>query len=387
MKFRATTLPFLAGSIGVLSWSGYSTPLLLLPIIAWIWSTSQSRLTTFVALFFYYAGASRGMINGAGMFYSANQVPAWWIGIVMWTCSSTILASVWAFGWGVKSHAARLCTILLILSVPPIGLIGWANPLTAAGIFYPGLGWFGFCAMLLLMCCIVSLPYISVLTPFFVVSVIAHTCATSLTVPNVWQGINTQLGSVQTIEDEFKRLTWLQKIINEATAKAAIGARIVLPEMVGGDWSINGPWWDVINVRLKEKNQIVFLGAHWPAQHGRGYVNGIVTIGAGNGATIKERVPVPISMWRPWTDDGSAIASWFGTSTTVIDGNKIGHLICYEQILIWPVLATFAQSPNIVIVISNMWWAKETNILAVQREAVEAWSKLFSIQLVSATNL
>lgn len=388
MKLRTIVLSFFAGSIGVVAWNENSTALLLLPLVAWIWSTSPSRLTAFTTLFFYYAGASRGMLNGAGMFYAdANQIPAWWIGIVMWSCSSALLALVWALGWGVRSRAARLYAVLLVLSVPPVGLIGWANPLTAAGIFYPGLGWLGFSALLMLMGCMVSLPRPAVLAPFLVVSAIAQACAAPTASNTLWQGMDTQLASVNTLEGEFTRLTWLQQAVDTAASMAPMGARIVLPEMIGGDWSVNGPWWDALGVRLREKDQIVFLGAHWPAPLGHGYINGIVTIGAGDGTAVVERVPVPISMWRPWGGGDGAIASWFGTGATAIDDKRVGHLICYEQILIWPVLATFAQSPSIVIAISNMWWAKGTSIPAIQREAIDAWSKLFSIQVVVATNL
>ncbi len=162
-----------------------------------------------------------------------------------------------------------------------------------------------------------------------------------------------------------------------------------------GDWQVKRIWWNDLRENLRErlraKEQTVLLGAHWPnAQGNKIYVNGMVEIGTSDGKPegklITQRVPLPLSMWRPWSDDGAA-AFWFGPSSTKIAGKKIGHLICYEQILVWPVLMTFADSPEIVIAPSNLWWAKQTCIPAIQRATVQAWAKLFAVEVITVTNI
>jgi hypothetical protein len=40
-------------------------------------------------------------------------------------------------------------TLGVLVSIPPpLGLIGWGNSLVGAGLFFPGLGWFGLVLML-----------------------------------------------------------------------------------------------------------------------------------------------------------------------------------------------------------------------------------------------
>ena len=72
-------------------------------------------------------------------------------------------------------------------------------------------------------------------------------------------------------------------------------------------------------------------------------------------------MPVPFSMWRPGSDDG-AIPAWFSPQSAMIDGRKAAFLICYEQLLIWPPLVALSTDPDVLVGMSNDWWARDTNI-------------------------
>jgi apolipoprotein N-acyltransferase len=61
-------------------------------------------------------------------------------------------------------------------------------------------------------------------------------------------------------------------------------------------------------------------------------------------------------------------------------------LICYEQILVWPVLASMSQHPTVLIGAANDHWAAGTPIPRFQHSAVRAWSRLFAIPYLSAVN-
>lgn len=386
MKYHIAALPLVAGLIGILAWGEHATALLLLPLIALLWSLCPTRWTAFVTLLCYYAGASRGMLHGAGVFYAdASTAPAAWIGPTMWLLSSTLLASVWSAGWGNKWKALRLLVILLVVSLPPIGIIGWANPITAAGIAFPGFGWFGLAALLALLCLLVSRPRPLHVAPFLLIAALANASADRLAGHEKFRGVDTSLGGGSSLSAEFARLTSLQAKAGQVTDRAPRGALILFPEMVGGDWTMNAMWWQDLGARARAKDQTILLGVHWPVPRGGGYTSGLVSIGADDGTVIKDRVPVPVSMWRPWSDDGAA-AGWLERGVTAIGGKRVGHLICYEQILVWPVLVTFAQSPDVVVAPANIWWAKGTSIPAIQQQAVSAWSRLFAIPFVVAAN-
>ena len=69
-----------------------------------------------------------------------------------------------------------------------------------------------------------------------------------------------------------------------------------------------------------------------------------------------------------------------------IHGQRAAVLICYEQLLTWPVLLSMAQHPTILIVVANDYWASRTPIPAVQRVALTAWARLFALPKLMAVN-
>ena len=79
--------------------------------------------------------------------------------------------------------------------------------------------------------------------------------------------------------------------------------------------------------------------------------------------------------------------AWFEPQTAMIDGLEAAFLICYEQLLIWPPLVALATDPDVLVGMSNDWWARDTNIPAIQRAAMAAWARLFAVPLVLSENL
>jgi apolipoprotein N-acyltransferase len=69
-----------------------------------------------------------------------------------------------------------------------------------------------------------------------------------------------------------------------------------------------------------------------------------------------------------------------------VAGYRAAPLICYEQLIIWPVLQSMALNADIIVAIANGWWTGGSNITAIQRASVTAWAKLFDVPLVIAFN-
>ena len=98
-----------------------------------------------------------------------------------------------------------------------------------------------------------------------------------------------------------------------------------------------------------------------------------------------QRVPVPIGMWKPWTESGVPL-NLLGTGTVQIAGKWATVLICYEQLIVWPVLTALVNEPDALIAIANVAWVAGTAIPDCQAAAVRCWARLFRLPIVSATN-
>ena len=70
----------------------------------------------------------------------------------------------------------------------------------------------------------------------------------------------------------------------------------------------------------------------------------------------------------------------------MVAGKRAAILICYEQLLVWPILASAAENPDILLGVANDYWAEGTSINAIQGACLHAWSRLFNIPLFLATN-
>ncbi|MEK1931308.1 MAG: nitrilase-related carbon-nitrogen hydrolase [Pararhizobium sp.] len=75
--------------------------------------------------------------------------------------------------------------------------------------------------------------------------------------------------------------------------------------------------------------------------HSAGYDNVLIGVGPRDASVVySERMPVPVSMWQPWVfgQHGGARAHFFANPSVEVADRKVAPLICYEQLLIWPVL-------------------------------------------------
>ena len=69
----------------------------------------------------------------------------------------------------------------------------------------------------------------------------------------------------------------------------------------------------------------------------------------------------------------------------------LGHqraavLICYEQLLTFPILASMRQDSTVVVGISNSFLVHHTSIPLYQVNAMRSWAKLFRLPYLLAVN-
>ncbi|MBN3815216.1 conjugal transfer protein TraB [Paraburkholderia sp. Se-20369] len=383
---RALSAPIMAALLGAGAWNGNLLALGALPLLAYLWRGASSRRHAFLIALTYYLAAGRGLFHGAGVFFGdSTALPSWVYGLCIWIIPSIVVASVWAALWGDCNRPIRLLTILLIISVPPIGVIGWANPITAAGALFPGTGWWG---LLACFAALASLSYVSRPGVACAVIVLGAAVANTLyhepTAPQ-WEALDTQLGASHGSDDDFDRLHTLLDQVEQRATEHPDTKVFVLPELVGGDWSMNALWWERTGSHLSSRGQTVLVGALRPLDRNSHYVNALFSVGADANRTFVDRVPVPYSMWKPWAS-GGADAYWFASGVHDFAGTRIATLICYEQLLVWPILHSFLHNPQLIVGAANDWWARDTSISRIQHEATAAWGRLFGVPIVWAHN-
>nr|WP_241265399.1 nitrilase-related carbon-nitrogen hydrolase [Burkholderia cenocepacia] len=274
----------------------------------------------------------------------------------------------------------------MVVSLPPLGIFGWANPITSAGALFPGMGWAGLALTVSILYVLAhhKRPLFASLP--FVVFALAVNLLYRAPSPVQWVGVDTHIGSARDSFGEFDRLQAVKEALASSRLQHPDAVVFVLPELVGGDWSMNRIWWDSEATELTSSGQTALIGAYLPRAQNRRYVNALVSIGAERDRVLVDRVPVPISMWQPFAGTG-ALAYWTHSGVADVGGKRIATLICYEELLVWPALVSSAYSPDIYVGSANDWWARDTSIPAIQREATSAWARLFGKPFVWAHNV
>ena len=203
--------------------------------------------------------------------------------------------------------------------------------------------------------------------------------------PEGWVGIDTQFrGENGQYADYAQQVETIDLVMDAAEDGARL---VVLPESAAGIWTpTTARLW---SRALDSGDLTVIAGAI--IVDAAGYDNVMVEIsGKGSRVLYRERMPVPVSMWQPWRrlvgERAGARAHFFDNPVVEIDGHRIAPLICYEQLIIWPILQSALHSPDVIVATGNGWWTENTNIVAIQRASATAWARLFSLPLIISFN-
>lgn len=371
----------------------------LLPVAIYFpafWANAPSRSIAALISAGYFLAASRGLPQGVANFYAADL----WPGLLLWVAASISFVAVngvlWtkhteqkAFGkmWPDAARAVRYLAAAMLTGLPPFGITGWAHPLTAAGVLFPGWGWWGVLAA--------ATGLLAMTTRFWPAAAMTLSAfwlwsASSWTEPNLlegWRSVDLEqghnLGRDGSLQYHRNLIATVRRV---ATTDPGIRV-VVLPESALGFWTptVARAWQE----NLRGSNLTVITGA--AVINPRGYDNVMVAISAGvTDVLYRERMPVPGSMWQPWLkwtgQGGEARADFFRNPGVEVDGARIAPLICYEQLILWPVLQSILHSPDVIVASGNGWWTAGTSIVNIQKASVIAWAKLFGLPVVTAFN-
>jgi hypothetical protein len=398
----------------------------------------ETRKAAFRSTLGYYVAAIWPMVPGLDRYM--GQAATSLIPIAMWVLSAILLSLPWTIAWTSDrriDYLWRVPVALLATIVPPLGIIGLASPLTAAGYLFPGTAWVGLSAVALLPGIVLSAQALSLhrcRAVLCLVSVSALVLAIGgrlfspgdAVPPAGWIAVNTHFGDVSQPFQDFSAAQFIQRKANETSARI-----LIFPESVVPRWSeATEAFWRQSLDRCRRRGQILVIGAGLPAKTPaernvweglrdlRAYdfgaaidalkeigtpraIHGSVTNGpikrrteptdntmlivGAESAAFYQRVPVPVGMWNPFSRI-SVPLRLDAPGVFTIDHQRAAVLICYEQMLTFPILASMLQRPTVIVGISNTFWISHTTIPRYQATALRGWAKLFRVPYFLAVN-
>lgn len=381
---RAALLVITAVAAGLVGWSGFVLALPMALAFPVLWSMAKSRkVAAFVAVA-YFLAASRGLPQGVGAYYGSDLLP----GLLLWIIASSGFVLVHTVLWTALDgwqRALRYVAAGVLMAIPPFGILGWAHPITAAGVLFSGWGWAGLIAL--------ATGLAILTTRFRPVAILALSgtwawSAASWTppvLPSGWKGVDLEYGARLGRDTSLQRQLELASLL--PTGSPSPVRFIVLPESALGFWtpSVERVW----QRSLKGSGKLVVTGASVVIEGG--YDNVLVAITEDGGDLVyRERMPVPGSMWQPWRSllgqTGGARAHVFENPAIDVGGVRVAPLICYEQLIVWPILQSMAHDPEVIIAVGNGWWTTGTSIVGIQTASAAAWARLFDKPLVMSFN-
>jgi len=369
----------IAALIGGLGWSGNPTLHFLALLYPFVYIYSRRRLDTLSAVF-YYAASTWPIIPGAQSFFQTGHH----LGkpIAIWIAITALGSLPWILFYHRRFLPLSAIAALLALALPPMGLVTVAHPLIATGLWFPGTRWFGLALPPVLIAAHKRLGTPIVFAVFILASLAVHArFARRIADPHI-VAVNTNLGSELGAGAQEAERT-LQQI-----ALAHPNALLIFPESVIPDWSAaHDSRWASTFAQLSAQHTGILIGTTIPIPNTMASRNVLLSRGYTEHLSYVQRVPIPLGMWQLGESRRGFPLSLRFPAAIRVWNRRAGVLLCYEQMTFWPAVETMARGPEMLIAPSNLYWARDTSIPAIQHLAAQDWADLWAIPIYEARNL
>jgi hypothetical protein len=369
----------IAALIGGLGWGGNPALHFLALLYPFVYIHSRQRLDTLSAVF-YYASSTWPIIPGAQSFFQTGHH----LGkpIAIWIAITALGSLPWILFYHRRFLPLSAIVALLALALPPMGLVTVAHPLIATGLWFPGTRWFGLALPLILIAAHRRLETPIVFAVLILASLAVHArFARPIADPHI-VAVDTKVGNgsgsgAQAAEHRLQQI-----------ALAHPNALLIFPESVIPDWSAaHDARWASTFSQLSAQRTGILIGTTIPIPNTMASRNVLLSRGFTEHLSYVQRVPIPLGMWQPGESRRGFPLSLRFPAAIRVWNLRAGVLLCYEQMTFWPAVETMARSPEMLIAPSNLSWARNTPIPAIQHIAAQDWADLWAIPLYEARNL
>jgi len=375
---------FLGSFIGYISWN-LSIEIVALSTIVFVsYIILDDRKKLLFFLIAYKLFASYGILFGLIDFHISGYI----IGFVLWLVSAIVTSLPFLLLWS-KNVWLRILYLPVAITVtilPPIGLIDGVDPISSAGLFWSGYGYIGLVYHILTIEVISICIYLcihKILYRYLAIFMILLISISMIPKPKLNYGGNLYAyhtfynQSYDTKSKSVHRQKQLLKQIKHISADKIVLAENILGDFVSNDMSI----WRYLN-----PNKVLYAGAHISNSDKKCYDNVILKITKTGYKTIyTQRVPVPIAMWKPYSDSGACMHLQ-DIQVPKVDDIESMVLICYEIYIPYIYLSSFVKQPKVVIGFANLWWSHTPAIRYIQRYSIDLWSRLFGVPYIISSN-
>ena len=289
-----------------------------------------------------------------------------------------------------QGRIASLLLGLLLPALPPLALIGLASPLAGVGLLLPATGLAGGVAYVLAGVVWFGSPRVHVRASAAIGLMGIAAIAQTATAPNGasdphWQAVSTAVGGPLAETRSPPDATAIEQL--RITMGRSSSENVVLPESYFRAWSAaTDAFLEPLWRRLAKDGRSVTFGAQ-RLNAATGQIDNLVLVRGAFRDELSQHYPVPLSMYR-FGAAGSVPMRWRGSYVLPMGSEHPAVLICWEQLLLAPMLRVMLESPRPtrLIAASNLYFARGTPVARIQRASVAAWARLLGVPFVYAIN-
>jgi hypothetical protein len=352
-------------------------------LFPFVYLHSRRRLDTLCAVF-YYAAATWSVIPAAQGFFRTGH--NFVLPLAIWAALVALGSAPWLGFYSRHYLPVSAIAALTALALPPLSLVTVAHPLIATGHWFPGTRWFGLGLVVVLIAAYRRFGTAMTLTVLLAASVATHArFHRPVSDPHIL-AVNTNFGGEPAHDAIDSRLEFEERAIQQI-ALAHPDTLLVFPESIIPSWNgMHEARWASTFAQLKLQRTGLLIGTTIPITNTEANRNVLLSRGYTERLSYAQRVPVPLGMWHVG-DQRSGYPLMLRFPPTIrIWNRRAGILVCYEQFSFWPAIQTLAHNPDMLLAPSNVYWAANTPIPAIQHVAAQDWADLWAIPLYEASN-
>jgi hypothetical protein len=118
---------------------------------------------------------------------------------------------------------------------------------------------------------------------------------------------------------------------------------------------------------LRNQKATVLIGAQIPDVSGTNCTPVVIALGYVN-AVRTQMIPLPVTVWRPWTTPSAHLNLLASPAQFQIDNLTVSVLVCYEQLVLWPAIRhLITATPDVIVAQSNHAWMRSDDLSVIAR--------------------